>query len=72
MSALLTKSNALGLVQVIQLLEEKRSLGDESTFAEERQIGLETMLGREGVDVRKELLFGQTDERIADPARVSD
>lgn len=32
--ALLAQCNTLGLIQLLELLKEKRSLGDESTFAE--------------------------------------
>lgn len=68
---LLAKRDALVLVQLVQLFEEEGRLGNKSTFAQERGLFRQAMLGTPSINIGEKLLFRDADERVFDSASVS-
>lgn len=71
MSALFAQGDLLGLIELVQLFEQERSLGDKCTLAQQSCLRLEAPTRRKVVNVRKELLLGDADKRVADSVKVS-
>jgi hypothetical protein len=70
-SKLLANRRTIRLVKLLNLLKESRRLRDKCALDQKRLNVFELMLLGECCDIREQFSLGDTDKRIADPARVS-